>query len=79
MSASTLSLKMIVLSFGLAHALSAFGTKGPLEPSTTAQPTKKSAAAVDEDLVSMPTLGQKKQDAAPIEPPDQPFLLDFLL
>lgn len=70
---------MIVLSIGLATALSACGTKGPLEPPTTARAPKKAAAAPGDDLVSIPTLGQKKQETAPIEPPDQPFLLDFLL
>ena len=76
-SASTLSLKMIVLTLGLATAVSACGTKGPLEPYATAP--KKAAASAEADIVSMPTLGQKKQEATPIEPPDQPFLLDFLL
>lgn len=79
MSVSTLSLKMFVLSLGLSLALSACGTKGPLEPppSAATEPAKKSKP--DDGLGDIPTLGQKKTESKPIEAPKQPFIFDFLL
>lgn len=77
MSVPTLSLKMIVLSFGLATTLSACGTKGALEP----PPSKVEAAPAkaDDGIAALPTLGQKKPEVKPVEAPNQPFFLDFLL
>lgn len=78
MSASTLSLKMIVLSLGLATALSACGTKGALEPPPAAGAVAPKAKA-DDGIATLPTLGQKKPDVQPVETPNKPFFLDFLL
>jgi hypothetical protein len=75
-----LLLKSLAIALGLALTLTACGTKGPLEPppSATAKPT--SPAKADDGLGDIPAVGQKPAKIVkPIEPPKQPFLLDFLL
>lgn len=79
MSASNLSFKSLALGLGLALALSGCGTKGPLEPPPSATPEEKPAAKADDGLGTLPTLGQKKTETKPVEVPNKPFFLDFLL
>jgi predicted small lipoprotein YifL len=70
---------MIVLSLGLATVLSACGTKGGLEPPPSKVEAAPEKAKADDGIAALPTLGQKKPEVKPVEAPNQPFLLDFLL
>lgn len=79
MSASNLNLKSVVIGLGLCLALSGCGTKGQLEPPPSATAEKKPVAKADEGLGDIPTMGQKSKKVPPIEAPQQPFFLDFLL
>ena len=80
MSASNLPLKTVLLGLSLCLVLSACGTKGPLEPPPSAAQEQKPVAKADEGLGDIPTMGQKKsKKTPPIEAPQQPFFLDFLL
>lgn len=78
MSLSTLPWKMIILSLSLTVALTACGTKGPLEAPPVAEAVTPKTKKND-NFGNLPTLGQKKQDVKPVETPNTPFFLDFLL
>ncbi|WP_372421971.1 LPS translocon maturation chaperone LptM [Salinarimonas chemoclinalis] len=71
----------VILVVAAALALSACGRRGALEPPPGAGPAPlaEEARVPADPLTGIPVGGPRQPETVPVEQPDRPFFLDFLL